>query len=142
MIKLKTGFTLVETMVVLLISALILGLSLWMVNGLNLDHLRDAFFWRRFQSQFDLCENTARRHHSPTTVVFRPHNQVTFINDRLRSPNLELPRTLSPAKTYTVMIRANGHVNPQSLIWLVNGRPRLIQKFQLGWGMYNLVAKK
>ncbi len=145
--KFRDGFTLVETMIVLAISTLILSLSLFAADNFNFDRVRCYFFWKEFQSQFELSENLARQRKMPTVIKFWPHQKVEFDSRYFERQNsgpliIKLPNGLSPVRPCRVEIYKTGHVSPQRLDWSRSGQPDLVQTFQLSWGVYNLKTKK
>lgn len=138
--KFRKGFTMIETMVVLVISALLLSLSLFVYRGLSVNRYQNRFFWREFKSDFELYENLAKVRHTGVNIIFSPSSkQITFLglNSKIYRKVIKEPKDLSTKRSYRVTITNDGYVNPSRVVWLVNGRPRLNQNFQLGWGVYN-----
>lgn len=135
----RKGFTMVETVVVLVISALLLSLSLVIFHSLNVNQYQNKFFWKEFKSDFELYENLAKVRHTGVIITFNSsRNRITFmgVNSKIHSKIIKEPKDLSTKKSYRVTITDDGYVNPSRVVWLVNGRPNLNQNFQLGWGVY------
>lgn len=131
----RNGFTLIETTIVLVISAMILSLSLYMNQHVNLDHFKDFFFWEKFQNQFELAEDAAINNNSSVAVTFHRHGLV-IMKYRNKKVILRPPENLTLLTNKRIEIKNNGYIAPYPVRWLVDKHAVLDQNFQLGWGKY------
>lgn len=141
----RKGFTLIETLVVLVISSLILSLSLLITHNFNENHYQNYLFWKEFHNEFELYESLVREHHSSVMIDFNTSsNQVNFVSSspKIHQHTIKEPRDLTTNHYYKILINNKGLVNPDTVIWNVKGQRKLSQRFQLGWGMYTIEDSK
>lgn len=139
--KIRKGFTLIETVIVLGISALILIFLVFAVAMFPQSNIKEKAFWRCFDEQWNSAIQMAKDNGQITTVSFWSNSdEVVFSqyrNNGLHYKRVQLPDGLRPVEFREIKITEKGFVKPQTLNWYSqNCHCKIHQKFQLGWGIY------
>ncbi|KRK57881.1 type II secretion system protein [Fructilactobacillus fructivorans] len=142
----QPGFTLVESVLVLFVSSLILGITLVAFNYLGVIGNQEKRFFETLDSAWNEALIESQAHHHSTRVLFYPNDEVVFVKQeksRLKNRVVKMPRGLSVKSYHDIEIKKDGYVKPQTIRWSSSGQKRLIlQKIQLGWGAYHLETIK
>lgn len=134
----KHGFTLVETLVVLIITTSVMFFTLEIVNSLKQQshYYVERDFWQQFQRCWDDNLIYARKN-KQDTFVETVQNRVKFGSFR-KMRSLTIPSSIIPPKRLDIHINSNGYVAPQTVYWKLRSGGVYVQTIQLGWGIYHL----
>lgn len=137
----RSGFTLIETLLVLIITAMILSLGFFASRFDQLSVLKHRQFWAEFQSNFILAESEAQGvDHIQIAIVSNDH-LVKFIRlgKHKQTKILKIPHGLNPYRNSTITIAQGGYIKPTTFTWYDHSlHEQIEQTFQLGWGVYRL----
>lgn len=136
--SIKNGFTIVESLLVLALVALSLGLGTFIQNSFQTKSVNQVYFWRQFRSRFDLLESASKKNRIPAMITFPTHKKVVF---SLRRDNwaLRVPKDLEVRQLATIRINKGGTIRPQTIDWFDKYHHQNIKQiFELGWGVYHL----
>ena len=136
--EVRRGFTMIESLIVLVITILTLGLGLFIKDSFQTEPLDQIYFWRQFQSRFDLLESISEKQRRLTSISFLTPKRVVF-SIKNKDILLKVPQGLWVKRTpFIIRIGRNGNVKPQRIQW-GNSQGRTInQIFELGWGVYRV----
>ncbi|WP_395318729.1 prepilin-type N-terminal cleavage/methylation domain-containing protein [Fructilactobacillus frigidiflavus] len=139
--RIRPGFTLVETLIVLAISTLIMALLVFLMAMFPQKNIQEKAFWRCFDEQWNSSIQAAKDHGQITDVRVRPDKNIVlfeqFKNNHFEYQRVQMPDGLRPIEVHEIRITDKGFVKPQTLNWYSQNRHCGIhQKFQLGWGIY------
>ncbi|WP_413627180.1 type II secretion system protein [Fructilactobacillus vespulae] len=142
----KQGFTLVESLVVLAISAITILVIIFSTAIVKQNSYGERVFWNVFNEKWNGAIQKSRNDKKIVRVEFSTSNRVIFSsydNRRLNRDVLPMPQGLKTEKWNEIVINEDGYVKPQTVVWFSeNSNTRIWQKFQLGWGTYNFERKK
>jgi competence protein ComGD len=134
----KDGFTLVENVMVMIITTIVLLFTLGIFNCI--DKTRDSRLEKEFWQQFQRCWDDNLAYAKITkldTFVVTIKNKVKFGNFKT-SRSLNIPESISPPKRLDIHINSDGYVSPQTVYWKLKSGGTYVQTIQLGWGIYHL----
>ncbi|GLB46703.1 hypothetical protein WR164_06820 [Philodulcilactobacillus myokoensis] len=124
------------------LSTLILGLSLFAIASFSNHQSEERLFWHSFKTKFDQLEFQTKQNHFPSMITF--HSQNIVFTSHQKSSTLHVPSGLRFVKKNfnhgaSIHIQSDGFIDPQTVVWhSYNSNHDIFQKFQLGWGVYNL----
>ena len=139
----KDGFTILESLVVLILVVMSLGLGLFVKDTFHPESIDRIYFWQRFRSRFDLLESISEKDNIPTLITF-PNSKKVIFGVKRRRLVLKIPKGLEISRRTMVrqpMIRINraGSIRPQTVYWSDERHHQNIkQVFELSWGVYRL----
>lgn len=141
----KQAFTLLEVLIVLILTALIVSFSFP-----NLTRSRQVIaeheFWDDFRQAWQAAQVRSKTKHVETTVTFDPESyRIEFCwreQQQLVSDRLDVPETLLVKKFDSFKMHENGYTKPRTEEFQssINGRVYLM-RIQLAWGGYRIEAK-
>ncbi|UQS86770.1 hypothetical protein MOO44_07845 [Nicoliella spurrieriana] len=141
MLRSRDAFTVLESLIVLGVTVMILGIGLFAAKGFDTGKIQERIFWQSFQKHWQFSERYAVETHSAVSVTFF-HNHVMFIYGNGDSPpyRIRYPKGLVGVKGKDeIIIKDNGHVSPKTIWWQSKNNQRTVkQTFQLGWGVYRV----
>ncbi|WP_412990048.1 competence type IV pilus minor pilin ComGD [Pediococcus siamensis] len=140
--RLKSGFTLLESLIVLaMVGLLLTSGNLVLKNALS--YQREKEFWENFDTEWKKYEQFANFENTVTYISFNKTQEKISFNP-LKASNkanyvLKLPPTLHLLSSQEVKIGNNGYVKPQS-IGFHSDRDQHTYRItiQLGWGVYHV----
>ncbi|WP_152639015.1 type II secretion system protein [Lentilactobacillus curieae] len=132
----KSGFTVVESIIGLLIAAMILGLTVTMISGIRQNRIQEKAFFDEYERCFRKAQNSSLLMHRKTQITVEDgHLKFIDYGDEARNFTLNVPETIHLANSKTIYITDAGFVSPQTIQWLnQDGNVKYKQKIQLGWG--------
>lgn len=139
----KDGFTMLESLVVLILTVMSLGLGLFVKDTFHPESIDQMYFWQQFRSRFDLLESISERKNIPTLITFPNSKKVVFLVKR-HNLVLKIPQGLEISRQTMVrqpVIRINrqGNIRPQTVYWSDERHHQSIKQiFELSWGVYRL----
>lgn len=137
----KAGFTLLESIVVLLITCSTIGMGLVNFRGAHSEQ-QEKIFFKRFEMGWQEMERLAMYEGCQGSVIFiKDDHSVMFHWQHGRerhSKYLDLPPNLEPYTDRTIRIGRDGIVAPTTVILQENGQNKYRLAAQLGWGVYEI----
>lgn len=132
----RAGFTLLESMLVLLLITISFTIS-WPHFTHNWDQFRQDQFFRRLKSEWQLAQSNAKDHHEAT--------QISFLNDRIHFDNehyhhcLNLPKNLKVRDHTDLTMHADGYVRPCTWEFCSELDHHVYyMRVQMAWGGYRI----
>ncbi|MEJ6400435.1 competence type IV pilus minor pilin ComGD [Nicoliella lavandulae] len=141
--KSKGGFTVLESLIVLVITSLVIGLGMISINRATVARVQERIFWQSLKRQWQFNERYAVENKTTVNVTFLKH-QVQFQYPEQPERNYEFNYPKSVAKSSErdlITIKSNGYISPKTIYWTVNNGQIIKQTFQLGWGIYRIKAQ-
>ncbi|MCF6515830.1 hypothetical protein GSH19_06685 [Lactobacillus sp. S2-2] len=137
----KNGFSILESLIVLIIFCFFSGLFFIGLNLLRMNQKYD-YFWNNFHSVWQYEIMISKKHKCETNVYFFTDEKIifkNFYNKKMHTKTIKLSSDLVPTKYDTVRISENGFVSPKTIMWSSKNKKKNIrQTFQLGWGVYKI----
>ncbi|MHA8137964.1 competence type IV pilus minor pilin ComGD [Lactobacillaceae bacterium Scapto_B20] len=139
MLKSKTAFTLLESLIVLMITVIIFSLGMVGFNSRSTNHLQLKMFWQAFQRQWKHAEQYAVAYQSNVRVIFLERHLQFIYDEPLQNQRINYPSGLQNANQHdSLLIKAGGHISPKTIYWRWDDSKTIKQTFQLGWGIYRI----
>ncbi|TPR38687.1 hypothetical protein [Apilactobacillus micheneri] len=143
--KSKFGFTNIEMIIVLMITSLFIGITLFIYPNIkNYQRNDEQKFWNSFKYQWDSIVMSTKINKNEkskiTSTIIVNKNNVHFIYWNGVNKSLNIPNTMSIyGNSYIIDIKSGGYVAPATYRWHSNLLKKdYIQTFQLGWGVYHI----
>lgn len=141
--RFKTGFTLLETICVLTITILVLGISIFLNSILKQKYvLTEQRFFETLKITINEGSISARNNNVPLKIYFQKDRKVivqTVHAKTIATRRIQSPRSIKLAGNHVISISASVFISPQTIRWYTNdGRLKYLQKFQLGWSGFKL----
>ncbi|MDV7695155.1 hypothetical protein A7K95_10090 [Pediococcus parvulus] len=142
MCKIKNGFTLVETLVVLTIVTILLSIGHFTLKRVMAQQ-QEKQFWAKFDDDWKKYEQFANFEGVVTYISFdKTRRKVKFTPLKAfekENSEIELPKTLSLFTNQEVKIGSNGYVKPQTIGFQSEANKCTYRlRIQLGWGVYHV----
>lgn len=138
----RTGFTLLETLLVLLITSFVVAVLIFGVNCFRNYSNNENRFFSTLGEAWNATILMTKEKQLETNVYFYPHDAVIFVSqgkDQKVVRRIKEPNSLSVVSYHDVKIGKDGYVKPQTIKWYSEKNKQMIyQKIQLGWGIYHL----
>lgn len=138
--KYKPGFTLIEVMIVLVISGIIL-LMVPLISNYHLTSYQEKLFFKEFENRFKVAQMSAITTDSLSMITFlgQPINMVQFriTGDESLNTKLKLPESVKMTKNVDMILRqTTGTPNKFQDIVFVKEDQWIIYHFQMGAARY------
>ncbi|MBW1605765.1 type II secretion system protein [Lactobacillus sp. Sy-1] len=139
--KSRSAFTVLESLIVLVIAGLVLAMGVFAVRSYNVGRVQERYFWQSFQKHWQFSERFAVENNSEVTVTFFTRSvQFIYHDHDYQAAQINYPKGLLAVQNKsTVRIRKAGHVSPKTVYFKSDNYQKTIkQTFQLGWGVYRI----
>ncbi|WP_048000070.1 type II secretion system protein [Lactiplantibacillus herbarum] len=141
----RAGFTLIETVTVLAITASLLLITVHRFPTRQRQRNDEIAFWQQLQTLWQRQTLTASVTGQPQVVSFRGTEVVTWAGKRGQPApsqqwHLRLPKTLVTQRGRDVQIQKNGHPELAVIIFKSQLQPKQPIKMNvlMGWGAYRI----
>lgn len=137
----KKGFTLFETMLVLMITSGLICLGYTNVKSLKSSN-DEKIFLQRFEMNWKNMYRLTNYNGYRGSITFRRDaHEVIFLCQRYGKQwarHITFPESLSIANDKDFIIGKNGAVSPNKVVFRNNGKEKYEITAQMGWGVYEL----
>lgn len=136
------AFTMIEALIVLAITALIIGITLPSMSRSE-RLLGEQQFWRSMRKEWHQSQLRAELNHYPTEIEYDPFTREIIFKWFNGKSRLPVPATLQVVQFDKVEISETGYsrARTQEFRSKINGH-RYLMKIQLAWGGYRFEEKK
>lgn len=134
----RSGFTILETVIVLGIVAILVMFSVPSISKSQAHH-QEQLFWSELRQNWRNAQLQARNARQTTNIQYdQTTKRITFAT-ALTANSVQVPGTLRVVKFTSFQMHANGYVKPQTQEFAstLTGR-RYLMRIQLAWGGYHV----
>lgn len=138
----KAGFTVLETIIVLAIVAIIVTFSVPEISRSRAYH-EEQFFWSELRQNWRAAQLRARHERQVTKIEYeQTSNQIVFMAGQ-KQDVVHLPGTLKVIRFDQFQMHENGYVKPQTQEFKSSLTGcRYLMRIQLAWGGYHVESIK
>lgn len=134
----KQGFTLMEMIVVLGLTALALTIS-WPAVHHNFEKTKQQIFFQSFRQEWQLAQANCKNNHEATRISYYSQERFFIFNNQHYQHEVKLPASLRLCPRKDINMHADGYVRPCS--WELQNEldgHSYWMRFQMAWGGYRL----
>ncbi|EJE97476.1 prepilin-type N-terminal cleavage/methylation domain-containing protein [Liquorilactobacillus mali] len=133
----KGGFTLIEVMIVLSISAFMLLISIWPIQN-KYNEVSEEIFWKKFDAMWMRLVTIVPKSGQRGNVYFY-NDKAIFVVSNKEKKYLYYPQGLHLYQYRNIQISANGRVKPDTVVFNSEvTKLKYVITFQLAWGDYRI----
>lgn len=138
----KAGFTLVEMIVVLFLTALIFSLSV-PASFAGLNEWQHRRFWNEMKQEWQLAQVRSQQQHQLTEINYDNVNHEIIFQFHNRRDRVVLPKNLKVQKSYECRMLSTGYVKPGTWIFIDQQHQQEIRMIiQMAGGGYRIEKRR
>lgn len=134
----RSGFTLVETMIVLVLVALIFSCSI-PVSLMGLHEWQHRRFWQEMRQEWQVSQVRAQQEHQRTDISYDHVNREIIFQFHNHRERVSLPTNLKVANSYECQMLPSGYVKPGTWLFVDQQHHQTIRMIiQMAGGGYRI----